>query len=76
RLSGIVMQDTICVAAVQFRVDGGDWWSASSGDGIFDSWIESFSINTEPLGRGRHTIEIKAFSESGVTSSLMVEVDV
>jgi hypothetical protein len=74
KLSGIVTQEIVSVAAVQFRVDGGDWWSASSGDGIFDSRTESFDVITEPLGRGLHTVEIKAFSESGVTSSIKVDV--
>jgi hypothetical protein len=65
RIEGVALHPLVAVAAVQFRVDGGDWTAATAQDGIFDSQLEPFILATAPLASGVHTIEIEAQDEAG-----------
>jgi hypothetical protein len=73
-IEGIAEQKLISITAVQYRTDTGDWTAATPNDGMFDSNTEGFSFTTDPLSKGEHNIEIKAFDQAGNTSSTKVKV--
>jgi len=75
-LEGTALQTLIPISAVQFRVDGGEWFAAVPQDGIFDRGTENFTVATTPLTAGRHTIEVKAFNAANGTAAEKVEVEV
>ncbi len=75
-LEGVAVQRGIAVTAVQFRVDLGEWFAAVPGDGIFDGGLEAFSASTQPLAKGPHTIEVKAFNAALVTRLEKVSVEI
>lgn len=75
-MEGVVLQQHVPVTAVQFRVDGGEWLAAAPADGIFDSSIEQFRIETGPLSKGFHSVEIKAFNAAGNSSTEKRTVEV
>jgi hypothetical protein len=53
------------VAAVEFRVDGGDWQPAQAADGQFDASEEDFSFTVPALTSGPHTIEVRTTDSMG-----------
>jgi hypothetical protein len=53
------------IVDVQYRVDGGDWFSATPTDGAFDEGIEGFAFTTSPLSPDLHTIEARALNSAG-----------
>jgi len=75
-IEGVALQREVPITAVQFRVDGGDWLAAAPADGIFDSTMERFRIQTGPLAKGAHSIEVKAFNAAGGTSTEKRSVEV
>jgi hypothetical protein len=44
------------ITDVQYRVDGGEWQSATATDGDFDEGIEAFTFTTSPLTPGTYMI--------------------
>lgn len=61
------------VAAVQYRLDGGEWLPASSADGAFDEAAEAYHFFA-PLSPGRHALEIAAVDSAGnVSSPLLID---
>jgi len=75
-IEGVALQREVPITAVQFRVDGGDWLAAAPAEGIFDSTMERFRIQTGPLAKGAHSIEVKAFNAAGGTSTEKRSVEV
>jgi len=57
------------IAAVQFRVDGGQWQDGAATDGAFEDATESFTFTAPPLTSGMHSIEVRAVDTSGNASS-------
>jgi glycosidase len=55
--------DNVAVASVQFSIDGGNWITASG----TTSW--SFSLNTQNMLNGLHTIDARATDTSGNVSA-------
>jgi glycosidase len=55
--------DNVAVASVQFSIDGGSWITASG----TTSW--SFSLNTQNMLNGLHTIDARATDTSGNVSA-------
>ena len=54
------------VAAVEFRVDGGEWASAQAADGAFDSPREAFKFTVpQSLAEGSHVVEARAQNSAG-----------
>jgi predicted phage tail protein len=53
------------ISEVQYRVDGGDWFSATPDDGAFDEGAEAFAFTTSALSSGPHTIEARALNSAG-----------
>jgi|GEM_PF-2343560 len=53
------------IVDVQYRVDGGEWLSATPADGAFDEGAEDFSFTTESLSPGLHTIEARSLNSAG-----------
>jgi hypothetical protein len=47
------------VAQVDYRVDGGLWFSTLASDGAFDNYREYFEFTTDPLPTGSHTVEVR-----------------
>lgn len=67
--TGLAAAVNSSVAAVEFRVNGGDWWPAEATDGHFDEAIEPFAFTTPALSAGLYTIEARAIDSAGQTSS-------
>jgi hypothetical protein len=76
KIEGIAFQSLVAVAGVQYRIDEGDWATAAAADGIFDSQIEGFTIGTQPLTKGSHTLEIEAIDQAGNSATAKVAVTV
>jgi parallel beta-helix repeat protein len=53
------------ITNVEFRVDGGAWINATSDDGSFDEFEESFSFTTPPLSPGTHIIKVRGINSVG-----------
>jgi hypothetical protein len=75
-VSGSVLQALVDVTGVEWRVDEGQWRAAGAEDGIFDSDTENYSFTTDPLGKGKHKIEVRAFNSAGLTSTESRDVTV
>lgn len=75
-VTGVATQKLISITAVQYRVDGGEWLSATPKDGLFDSTQERFSLTTVPLSAGKHTLEIVAFNAANNRATQKVELTV
>lgn len=54
---------------VEYRIDGGPWQLAAPEDGRFDSANERFQLEP-PLYDGTHTIETRAISSIGASSTI------
>jgi hypothetical protein len=69
-------RNSVPIVGVQYRIDNGEWLSAESLNGLFDSAFEMFHIKTEPLEPGEHTLSVKAFNAAGksVEQTLKVQV--
>ncbi len=52
------------IKMVQYRIDYGAWYNATSADGAFDEVTETFSFTT-PLSPGTHVIETRAQNSVG-----------
>jgi hypothetical protein len=64
-LNGTAKKGALDVKSVQFRVDGGSWFTANG----TSSW--NYHLDTKSLSNGQHTIDAKALdqlTESNVTS--------
>ncbi len=55
------------IRAVEYRVDGGPWMTASPTDGAFDGVREPFSAEL-PLYDGSYELEVRAVNSIGVSS--------
>jgi LysM repeat protein len=75
-VDGYAFDDGVAIAGVQYKVDSGDWMSAAAKDGMFDSTSESFEVSTQTLGKGKHTIEVKAIDAAGNAASDKVAVSI
>ncbi len=71
---GTATQNLASISAVQYRIDGGDWASATADDGIFDSGSEGFQFSTVSLSPGKHSIEVMTFNSAAEHSSIKLEV--
>lgn len=74
--SGYACHDVIAIAGVQYKVGNGDWMAAAASDGMFDWMSEPFEIETQPLAKGKHTIEVKAIDAAGNSAITKVTVEV
>lgn len=66
----------IPLVGVQYKVGTGEWMAAAAKDGIFDSGSEPFTVSTQPLSKGKHTIEVKVVDAAGnaVTDKVVANV--
>ena len=67
------------VESVQFRIDGGDWNDASFNSSIIEiSSLTPFewyvNINSGELSEGNHTLEVTAFSSTGQSLPVVVQI--
>ncbi len=76
RIEGAAYHNLVGLAGVQYKVDSGDWAAAAPTDGIFDSTFENFTLTTQPLSKGNHTVEVKAVDQAGNAASTKVTVKV
>lgn len=67
------------VESVQFRIDGGSWNDASFNSSISEiasltpfEWY--VNINSDDLSKGNHTLEVTAFSSTGQSLPVVIEV--
>jgi len=70
------VQTTVPLTAAQWRVDDGDWSAAAPADGVADGTLERFAVRTAPLAPGRHTLELRVYNATGLSSTEKVTVDV
>jgi len=75
-LEGVATSKKLTIAAISYRVDNGDWAAAAAEDGLFDSPEEPFTITTDALSAGNHTIEIRATDSAGNSSTEKIPVTV
>ena len=76
KVDGYAYDNLVPLAGVQYKVDTGDWMAAAADDGIFDSPSEAFTITTQALAKGKHTIEVKAINAAGSSATAKVTADV
>jgi hypothetical protein len=67
------------VESVQFRIDGGNWNDASFNSSITEiSSLTPFewyvNINSGKLSEGNHTLEVTAFSSTGQSLPVVVQI--
>ncbi len=76
RVEGFAQQDLVSIAGVQYRVDTDEWAAAAADDGIFDSKFESFTVKTDVLTPGEHTLEVKAIDQAGNSTTVKLPVKI
>ena len=79
-LSGLAWGQVSAVSAVEYRIDGGEWMSATFDEdaetlGPFARFNWSVALDTSKLMEGNRTVEIRAVNTEGV-QSLMVATTV
>ena len=79
-LSGLAWGQVSAVSAVEYRIDGGEWMSATFDEdaetlGPFARFNWSVALDTSKLMEGNRTVEIRAVNTEGV-QSLMVATSV
>jgi WD40 repeat protein len=58
--------DTVsALRRAEVSVDGADWEVVFSADGIVDSKVEEFEINTEALSPGEHAVALRVYDSTG-----------
>ncbi|MBC7797784.1 MAG: hypothetical protein H7Z37_13000, partial [Pyrinomonadaceae bacterium] len=62
------------IRKAEISVDGGDWYTAFSDDGISDSSRERFTVEAVVKGAGEHTISLRAFDANGNVGSTRINV--
>jgi len=72
----VAVQSTVTVTAAQWRVDEGDWNAAAPADGLADSHLERFLINTLPLVTGKHKLEVRVYSSAGLYAAETTEFSI
>jgi len=73
-LHGFATAPRAFIRAVQARVDGGDLVAAQADDGLFDSPREAWTLQTDPLPAGAHTLDVQAIDQAGNIASSKVTV--
>jgi hypothetical protein len=76
QVEGSVTQSMLAITAVQYRIDGGEWVSATPVDGLFDSPSERFTFTTTSLVPGKHSLEVEAFNAAGGHITSKTDLDV
>lgn len=71
---GVATQKLAAITAVQYRIDSGEWISATPDDGLFDSGREPFSFVTLPVSPGKHVIEVLCFNSAAERSSTKLDI--
>ena len=61
---------------ISYSVDASDWRIIYPDDEIYDFTTETFTIETDPLPNGEHTIVVKAIDTEGNVGSGKVVLDV
>ncbi len=79
-LTGLAWGQVSAVSAVEYRIDGGEWMSATFDEGAetlgaFARFNWSVALDTSKLMEGNRTVEIRAVNTEGV-QSLMVAATV
>ncbi|MBI2843312.1 MAG: hypothetical protein HYX78_07910 [Armatimonadetes bacterium] len=75
-LKGYAYHMQVPIAGVQYKIGSAEWMSAAASDGMFDSASEAFTISTQPLSKGKHTIEVKAIDAAGNAATEKVTANV
>jgi hypothetical protein len=75
-VKGTARSKMALIKAVQYKLDDADPYSASADDGIFDTLDAAFTLHTQTLSKGNHTLEITAFDWAGNTVSKSVKVTI
>ncbi len=65
RIKGAAHDGGSSLVYLAYSIDGGDWVLAEPVDGVLDSPDEDVSFDTLPVGRGEHTVVLKAVDLSG-----------
>ena len=73
-LQGVASAKLAFIKAVQAKADSGDYVAAAATDGLFDSTVESFTVNLPTLPSGSHKIEVQTLDQAGNTATQTVTV--
>jgi hypothetical protein len=65
KLTAKVTDKLSIISELAIAIDGGDWRSISSVDGILDEKIEDVRVTLSGIATGRHTVSLKAVNEAG-----------
>lgn len=68
-LVGVAEDSTSPIAAVEYRVNSGEWSAAQASDGGFDSLSEGYSFTTTALTDGAHAVQARAIDAAGNVSA-------
>jgi hypothetical protein len=74
RFEAVAVQGHVALVGAQWRVDSGDWVAAAPSDGMADSGLEVFVVQTGPLAKGKHVVELRVYQATGLSSVEKVEV--
>ncbi|MBI4713183.1 MAG: hypothetical protein HY762_07795 [Planctomycetes bacterium] len=62
---GTVVDNFSYIARIEYSVDGKPWQVVYPKDGLFDSDTEDFTVQMSELGKGGHTLLLRAYDASG-----------
>jgi outer membrane protein assembly factor BamB len=74
RVKGVATDKLSAIRSVEYRVDSEDWRSLPLA--AVDDLASDFTIITDPLSAGKHTIEARAFDAAGNVGTDKVEAEV
>ncbi|HET9481345.1 MAG TPA: hypothetical protein VFP98_06275, partial [Candidatus Polarisedimenticolia bacterium] len=72
---GGMAEARVPIQGAQYRIDGDEWVAIVPADGIWDGRVESWSLTTPALSRGKHQVEIKLVDVAGNVATQMVTVE-
>jgi len=75
-VQGRAEDDGSPITLIEYAIDGGDWQPLSPSDGIADELSEPFSVQLPRLGRGSHTLVVRATdsADNAGVADLLIEV--
>jgi len=62
---GAVSDEMSPLSGVDYRADDGKWRAATISDGLVGTQEVLFSVQTESLAAGDHTLQVRAFDQAG-----------
>ncbi len=65
------------ISAIEFAVDGNEWWPAQPDDGVLDERDEAFTVQlSKALAPGPHIVNVRAWDSADNVGSARIEIRV